>query len=70
MDALLDGARSELDVTKREAMYHKIVDTTLEECPTIYHCNTNNIQIYDKRLVGFDPTPQEYTEKMETVSWA
>ena len=69
MDALLDGARSELDPTKREQMYHKIVDTTLEECPTIYHCNTNNIQIYDKRLVGSDPTPQEYTEKMETVSW-
>jgi peptide/nickel transport system substrate-binding protein len=70
MDALLDGARSELDATKREQMYHQIVDTTLEECPTIYHCNTNNIQIYDKRLVGFEPAPQEYTEKLDTVSWS
>jgi len=37
MDAMLDGARSELDPAKRESMYHKIVDTTLEECPIIYH---------------------------------
>jgi len=70
MDAMLDGARSELDAGKREAMYHKIVDTTLEECPLIYHCNTNNIQVYNKGLTGFSPTPQEYTEKLDTVSWA
>ena len=67
---LLDGARSELDAVKREAMYHKIVDTTLEECPLIYHCNTNNIQVFNKNLKGFVPTPQEYTEKLDTVEWA
>jgi peptide/nickel transport system substrate-binding protein len=70
MDAMLDGARSELDPAKREADYHKIVDTTLEECPIIYHCNTNNIQIYNNKLVGFEPAPQEYTEKLDTVSWS
>ncbi|HTR87401.1 MAG TPA: ABC transporter substrate-binding protein [Reyranella sp.] len=70
MDAMLDGARSELDPAKREAMYHKIVDVTLDECPLIYHCNTNNIQIYSSKLTGFEPTPQEYTEKLDTVSWS
>jgi peptide/nickel transport system substrate-binding protein len=70
MDAMLDGARSELDMAKREADYHKIVDTTLEECPLIYHCNTNNIQIYNNKLTGFDPTPQEYIEKLDTISWS
>jgi peptide/nickel transport system substrate-binding protein len=70
MDAMLDGARSELDPGKREAMYHKIVDTTLEECPIIYHCNTNNIQVYNNKLVGFEPAPQEYTEKLDAVSWS
>jgi peptide/nickel transport system substrate-binding protein len=70
MDVLLDGARVELDATKREHMYHQIVDMTLEECPTIYHCNTNNIQIYDKKLLGFEPAPQEYTEKLDTVYWS
>ncbi len=70
MDAMLDGARSERDQGNREAMYHKIVDTTLEECPLIYHCNTNNIQVFNKNLTGFVPTPQEYTEKLDTVSWA
>ena len=70
MDAMLDGARSELDPAKRETMYHKIVDTTLEECPIIYHCNTNNIQIYNNKIVGFEPAPQEYTEKLDTVSWS
>jgi peptide/nickel transport system substrate-binding protein len=69
MDAFLDGARTELDAVKREAAYHKIVDTTLEECPLIYHCNTNNIQVFNKNLKGFVPTPQEYTEKLDTVEW-
>ncbi len=70
MDAMLDQARSELDQSKREALYHKIVDMTLEECPLIYHCNTNNIQVFNKNLQGFVPTPQEYVEKLDTVSWA
>jgi len=70
MDALLDGARSELDQAKREAMYHRIVDTTLEECPLIYHLNANNIQILNKNLTGFVPAPQEYWEKLDTISWA
>ena len=69
MDELLDGARSERDAAKREAMYHKIVDITLDECPLIYHCNTNNIQVFNKNLKGFEPTPQEYTEKLDTVEW-
>ena len=69
MDALLDGARVELDEKKREGMYHQIVDLTLEECPIIYHLNSNNIQIYNKRLAGFSPTPQEYLEKLDTVYW-
>jgi peptide/nickel transport system substrate-binding protein len=70
MDALLDGARSERDIGKREAMYHQIVDMTLDECPLIYHCNTNNIQVFNKNLKGFEPTPQEYTEKLDTVEWS
>jgi len=70
MDVLLDGARSEFDQAKREADYHKIVDITLDECPLIYHCSTNNIQIMNKNLKGFVPTPQEYTEKLDTVEWA
>jgi peptide/nickel transport system substrate-binding protein len=70
MDALLDGARSELDQKKRESAYHKIVDTTLEECPMIYHCNANNIQVFNKNLKGFVPTPQEYIEKLDTVEWS
>ena len=69
MDLMLDGARSELNQATREAIYHKIVDTTLEECPTIYHCNANNIQIANKNLTGFNPTPQEYMERLDTVSW-
>lgn len=69
MDALLDGARVELDPRKRETMYHQIVDLTLEECPIIYHLNSNNIQVYNKRLSGFTPTPQEYLEKLDTVYW-
>jgi peptide/nickel transport system substrate-binding protein len=70
MDSLLDGARSELDKDKRESMYHRIVDMTLDECPMIYHCNTNNIQVFNKKLKGFSPTPQEYLEKLDAVEWS
>jgi ABC-type transport system substrate-binding protein len=58
--------------TRRSArsVYHKIVDTTLEECPLIYHCNANNIQVFNKNLKGFVPTPQEYIEKLDTVEWS
>ncbi|WP_421998563.1 ABC transporter substrate-binding protein [Reyranella sp.] len=70
MDTLLDGARSERDAAKREGMYHKIVDMTLDECPLIYHCNTTNIQVFNKSLKGFDPTPQEYMEKLDTIEWS
>jgi len=69
MDGMLDGARSELDQGKREGLYHKIVDHTLEECPLIYHCNTNNIQVFNKNVKGFVPTPQEYMERLDTVEW-
>jgi peptide/nickel transport system substrate-binding protein len=69
MDMMLDGARSELNQATRQQMYHKIVDVTLEECPLIYHCNANNIQILNKKLKGFDPTPQEYIEKLDKIEW-
>ena len=70
MDALLDGARSELDPGKREAMYHQIVDATVEECPLIYHCNVNYVQVFDKRLQGFTPTPQEYFQLHDETTWS
>jgi peptide/nickel transport system substrate-binding protein len=69
MDTLLDGARSELDPAKRETMYHQIVDMTLEECPIIYHSNSNNIRVFNKKLAGFNPSPQEFMEKFDTVYW-
>jgi peptide/nickel transport system substrate-binding protein len=69
MDALLDGARSESDQKKREAMYHGIVDLTLEECPTIYHLNANYIQVYNRRLAGYSATPQEYIQLHHNTHW-
>jgi peptide/nickel transport system substrate-binding protein len=70
MDELLVAARSEFDQAKREPLYHRIVDLTLDECPMIFHVNPNNIHIYNKKLLGFDPSPQEHIEKMDTVYWA
>jgi peptide/nickel transport system substrate-binding protein len=69
MDAMLDGARRETNTQRRETMYHQIVDTTLEECPIIYHLNSTYIHVYNRRLRGFTPTPQEYIEKFENVEW-
>ena len=50
-------------------MYHNIVDMTLEECPLVYHCNANYIQVYNKRLSGFNPTPQEYMQLHDETAW-
>lgn len=69
MDAMLDGARELTDEGQRERAYHGIVDMTLEECPTIYHCNVNYTQVFDKRLTGFVPTNQEYLQPMDTIAW-
>jgi peptide/nickel transport system substrate-binding protein len=70
MDAMLDGAREMASDGDRERAYHGIVDTTLEECPLIYHCNVNYTQVFDKRLSGFVPTNQEYLQRMDTIAWA
>ncbi|WP_448040585.1 ABC transporter substrate-binding protein [Bradyrhizobium liaoningense] len=69
MDALTDSARSESDSGKRETLYHQIVDKTLEDCPLVYHCNVNMVRIFDKRLSGFTPSPQEYVELHDATSW-
>ena len=69
MDTLLDDARREIDEPKREGLYHKIVDQTLEECPIIYHCNLNFLLIHDKRLTGFVANNQEYVQFHDNTSW-
>lgn len=70
MDNLLDGAREEADLVRREQLYHKVVDFTLEECPMLYHCNVNNLQVFDSRLRGFSPSPQEYSEFHDETEWS
>jgi peptide/nickel transport system substrate-binding protein len=69
MDKLLDDARGEADRSKREAHYFNIVDMTLDECPVIYHCNVNYMQVYDRRLAGFVPNNQEYAQFQDSTSW-
>lgn len=69
MDKLLDDGRAEGDPAKREQIYHQIVDMTLDECPMIYHCNVNNIQVFDQRLTGFNPSPQEFSEQHDETMW-
>jgi len=70
MDELLDGARGETDLARRAELYGQITDLTLEENPNIYHCNVNFVRIHDARLQGFVPTPQEFNEMVDEVSWA
>lgn len=70
MDSLTDAARAEADPTKREGQYYQIVDRTLEDCPLVYHCNVNMVRIFDKRLTGFNPSPQEYVELHDTTAWS
>jgi peptide/nickel transport system substrate-binding protein len=70
MDTLTNSARAESDASKREALYHQIVDKTLDICPLIYHCNVNMVQVFDKRLTGFKPSPQEYVELHDVTAWS
>jgi peptide/nickel transport system substrate-binding protein len=70
IDTLTNSARAEGDPSKREALYHQIVDKTLDNCPLIYHCNVNMVQIFDKRLKDFTPSPQEYVELHDQTAWS
>jgi peptide/nickel transport system substrate-binding protein len=69
MDTMLDDARAELDPKKREALYHRIVDRDLEDCPKVYHVNVNYVRLHKKGLAGFSPSPQEYIELFTNVRW-
>ena len=69
MDKMLDDARAESDPKKREVLYHKIVDLTLEDCPKIYHVNVNLVRFYKKGLEGFEPAPQEDRELFVNTRW-
>jgi peptide/nickel transport system substrate-binding protein len=69
MDKLLDDARREADLSKREALYFDIVDMTLEESPLIYHCNVNYVQVYNKGLTGYVPNNQEYAQFQDNTAW-
>lgn len=69
MDNLLDTAMATTDQAKRAALYHQVVDTTLEDCSMIYHLNANYVRMHKKELEGFSPSPQEYIENMDTIRW-
>ncbi|MBI2867862.1 MAG: twin-arginine translocation signal domain-containing protein [Chloroflexi bacterium] len=69
MDKMLDDARAEADPKKREALYHRIVDRTLEDCPKIYHVYVNYVRLHKKGLGGFNPSPQEYIELFTNARW-
>ncbi|MFB3819640.1 MAG: ABC transporter substrate-binding protein [Candidatus Methylomirabilales bacterium] len=69
MDKMLDDARAESDSKKREELYHRIVDRTLEDAPKIYHVHVNYVRLHRKGLVGFNPSPQEYIELFTTTRW-
>ena len=70
MDGLLDTAREETDPAKREQLYHQVVDLTLEECPMLFHCNVNYIHVFNEKLRGFTPSPQEFMEIHDETTWA
>lgn len=69
LDTLLDAGREETDPVKRAPIYHNMVDLVLDECPMIYHCNVNYLQIHDKKISGFVQTNQEYGQHYEEVEW-
>ena len=35
----------------------------------IYHLNANYTRMHKKELEGFNPSPQEYIEMMDTIRW-
>jgi peptide/nickel transport system substrate-binding protein len=69
LDKVLEEARASSDLKKREKLYHKVVDLTLEDCPKIYHVHANYVRVHKKGLVGFESSPQEYIELFRNVRW-
>jgi hypothetical protein len=50
-------------------LYYKVVDQTLEDCREIFHINVNYVRLWQKGLVGFKPSLQEYVELFSSVKW-
>jgi len=69
MDKMLDEARAESDPKRREALYHRVVDRTLEDVPKVYHVHVNYVRLHRQGLTGFQPSPQEYIELFATTRW-
>ncbi len=69
MDTALDKAMATTEPVAREKLYHEVVDMTLDDCSMIYHLNANYTRMHKKELEGFNPSPQEYIEMMDTIRW-
>ena len=69
MDTALDKAMATTDPAGRAKLYHEVVDMTLDDCSMIYHLNANYTRMHNKKLEGFNPSPQEYIEMMDTIRW-
>jgi hypothetical protein len=57
------------DPAGRAKHYHDVVDMTLDDCSMIYHLNANYTRMHKKGLEGFNSSPQEYIEMMDTIRW-
>jgi peptide/nickel transport system substrate-binding protein len=69
MDTALDTAMATTEPAAREKLYHEVVDMTLDDCSMIYHLNANYTRMHKKELEGFNSSPQEYIEMMDTIRW-
>jgi peptide/nickel transport system substrate-binding protein len=66
---MLDRARTIKSPTLRDALYIRTVDAVLEYCPYIYLVHTNLVRLHRRGLVGYVPSPQEFTLPFERVRW-
>ena len=53
MDALFDSASSELDLTQRRRLYHRIQEIAVRDQPYVWLVETTNTQAYSTRCHGF-----------------
>jgi peptide/nickel transport system substrate-binding protein len=59
VDQLIDEARQIVDQDERQATYHTIVETMVEEAPWIYLYTQHDLYAATGRLQGWEPRPDE-----------
>ena len=68
IDALIDAADAELDMSKRQEIYDELQEISVDVQPIVPLFNEKTLMVYNKQLIGYEA--QIYGIDLPNVCWA